>query len=266
MNRYAQRNATEQRPFGAAHSADFGQQCQMGVQNSQARNLQHFVSKNISASEDRKIRRPLPHLSSSTLRILIPARDDGESISTSYILQAAEHSFFMPQEGLQIRVANLRSVRDLVRTQFCDCIFITVTQTPLTNFAEECAAVPRWQGQSANGNVPELGHTSGDGTASLAIGAGAQYYDAHCDASGLNSESASEFLDLVSQSISTWRVRRCSSSKASARNLPPQLINRIGWYAPQIGYDPATPPTTSRRPFNAINCLSISFILRAAFK
>src|SRR6266852_7530628 len=154
-----------------------------------------------------------------------------------------------------------------------------IVQTPLSKLARQRAAVPGWQRQHSNRNVSELRQASGDGTAGFAVRTRAEDRYAHPEASNFPSVVFSNFVsdfvsnfvsDFVSNSVSnfasTLRVRRCSSMSASARNLHPQLMSRIGWYAPHMGYAPATPPTTPRRPLTGSNCFSISFILSAALR
>src|SRR6266849_5764672 len=138
-----------------------------------------------------------------------------------------------------------------------------IVQTPLSKLARLRAAVPGWQRQRSNRDVSELRQSSGDSAAGFAVRTRAEERYAHPEASNFPSDSVSNF---VSNFASTLRVRRCSSMSASARNLHPQLMSRIGWYAPHMGYDPGTPPTTPRGPLTGSNCFSISFILRAALR
>src|SRR5882762_11280899 len=169
----------------------------------------------------------------------------------------------MPQCVLEIGITNVLLIRGLAGGEFGDGILQRIAQAPLSDFAQQCSAIPGRQRQRSDRNVSELRHPSGDGTAGFAVRTRAKDYYAHPDASDSFLNSASLFVpNLASNS----RVRRCSSMSASARNLHPQLMNRIGWYAPQMGYDPATPPATPRRPFDGTNCFSISFILRAALR
>src|SRR5258708_32286258 len=150
-----------------------------------------------------------------------------------------------------------------------------IVQTPLSKLARQRAAVAGWQRLRYNRDVSELRQLSGDGAAGFAVRTRAVDRYAHPEASNFPSVVFSNFVsdfvsnfvsDSVSNFASTLRVRRCSSMSASARNLHPQLTSRIGWYAPHMGYDPGTPPTTPRGPLTGSNCCSISFILRAALR
>src|SRR6266849_835537 len=150
-----------------------------------------------------------------------------------------------------------------------------IVQTPLSKLARQRAAVPGWQRQRSNRDVSELRQSSGDSAAGFAVRTRAEERYAHPEASNFPSVVFSNFVsnfvsdsvsNFVSNFASTLRVRRCSSMSASARNLHPQLMSRIGWYAPHMGYDPGTPPTTPRGPLTGSNCFSISFILRAALR
>src|SRR6266849_3965726 len=158
-----------------------------------------------------------------------------------------------------------------------------IVQTPLSKLARQRAAVPGWQRQRSNRDVSELRQSSGDGAAGFAVRTRAEDRYAHPEASNFPSVVFSNFVsdfvsnfvsnfvsdfvsNFVSNFASTLRVIRCSSMSASARNLHPQLMSRIGWYAPHMGYDPGTPPTTPRRPLTGSTCFSISFILRAALR
>src|SRR5258708_25534690 len=96
-----------------------------------------------------------------------------------------------------------------------------IVQTPLSKLARQRAAVPGWQRQRSNRHVSELRQASGDGTAGFAVRTRAEDRYAHPDASEFDPNSASNF-------VSNSRVRRCSSMSASARNLHPQLMSRIG--------------------------------------
>src|SRR5712692_7798629 len=109
-----------------------------------------------------------------------------------------------------------------------------IVQTPLSKLARQRAAVPGWQRQRSNRDVSELRQSSGDGAAGFAVRTRAEDRYAHPEASNFPSVVFSNFVsdfvsNFVSNFASTLRVRRCSSMSASARNLHPQLMSRIGW-------------------------------------
>src|SRR6266404_6690535 len=133
----------------------------------------------------------------------------------------------MPQCALEIGVANLN--RGLARDQFGNGVVERIAKAPLSDFPQECSAIPGWQRQRSNRHVSELRQASGDGTAGFAIRTRAEDRYAHPDASDLVSDFVSSFVsEFASGFPSNSRIRRCSSMSASARNLHPQLINRIG--------------------------------------
>src|SRR5882672_3333052 len=169
----------------------------------------------------------------------------------AHLPQATEYFVTMLECLLKIGVQHLLPIRALTRSKFGCGIVDRIAQTPLSYLAQQRASVPGCQRQRSKRSVSDLRQASRDSTTGFAVRIRTEDHYAHSDASSV---------------VSTWRVSRCSSMSASARNLPPQLMNRIGWYLPQIGNDPATPPTTPRRPLNGSSCFNISFILRAALR
>src|ERR1700704_3945080 len=85
--------------------------------------------------------------------------------------------------------------------EFGDSIVERIAKTPLSNFPQQCPAVPGRQRQRSNRNVSELRHPSGDGTAGFAVRTRAKDYYTHPDASDSFLNSAPLFVpNLASNS------------------------------------------------------------------
>src|SRR3982074_3979733 len=89
----------------------------------------------------------------------------------------------MPQCALEIGIANMLPNCRLAGREFGDGIRQRIGQAPLSDFAEQCSAIPGWQRQSSDRNVSELRQASGGGTSGFAVRTRAEDRYAHPDAS-----------------------------------------------------------------------------------
>src|SRR5689334_23377572 len=93
--------------------------------------------------------------------------------------------------------------------QLLSNIACRIRDAPLPEFADQGPVVPSSQAQSSNRHMAGICHRCGHGTSRLTVDTRTEHYDAHAG-------------------TSRSRMRRCSSMRASAKNLQPQLMYRIG--------------------------------------
>src|SRR5580704_1367098 len=95
MDGNADWNLSEQGPLRAAHAANFRQQAEVHVQDSERRYFQQLPSQNIAAGEDDQVGRPFSEKRDRIRRILLIADCNGEAMNRAYLAQAAENTISM---------------------------------------------------------------------------------------------------------------------------------------------------------------------------